>query len=130
MLPLSLTGKTHLFFTFFNVSCKKKVGTQAPEVIGYAALPIYPSGRYNVLFLDVFLEFVVALFLTFISLLFVVLLLCWQFLFGCMCSIAFHNHRFTGDGIYNLPIAAQLPDSYLLPFENAKVSANFLLGKL
>eukprot|EP01006_Ploeotia_vitrea_P040513 TRINITY_DN66428_c9_g1_i1.p1 TRINITY_DN66428_c9_g1~~TRINITY_DN66428_c9_g1_i1.p1 ORF type:complete len:1833 (+),score=1077.90 TRINITY_DN66428_c9_g1_i1:674-5500(+) len=41
MLPLSLTSKMHLFFTFYQVACKKKAGKAVAEVIGYAALPLY-----------------------------------------------------------------------------------------
>jgi len=44
MLPLSLTPQTHLFFTFYQVSCKK-VGKKLREVIGYSVLPLYAQHR-------------------------------------------------------------------------------------
>jgi len=43
MLPLQLTPSTHIFFTFYKVSCKTKPGKR--EIIGYALLPLYNKNR-------------------------------------------------------------------------------------
>jgi hypothetical protein len=43
MLPLNLTTTSHLFFTFYKVSIKKKPGKR--EIIGYSVLPLYMKGR-------------------------------------------------------------------------------------
>jgi hypothetical protein len=48
-LPLNLRARHHLFFTFFNVTCKKTKGDKRPEkVVGYAMLPLLQDGRFVV----------------------------------------------------------------------------------
>jgi len=43
MLPLTLTPTSHLFFTFYKVSCKNNPGFK--EVVGHSVLPLYIKNR-------------------------------------------------------------------------------------
>ena len=45
-LPLQPRRQSHIFFTFYNVSCKRKAGLKrsTKDIIGYSVLPICPNG--------------------------------------------------------------------------------------
>jgi hypothetical protein len=92
MLPLTLNQATHLFFSFYQVSIKKKPGQSLPhsvciqlsphlvcsrcagkkELIGYSVLPLFPK------------------------------------------------NRLATDDVYSLPIASKLPKNYIIPFMEGK----------
>lgn len=89
MLPLSLSTKAHVFFTFYQISCKKKTGKKTAEIIGYSALPLYPDPKS---------------------------------MRGMLPEVANMGDKkgFVSDGRYEIPIAASLPDNYLMPFMERK----------
>eukprot|EP00474_Spongospora_subterranea_P002545 CRZ03003.1 hypothetical protein [Spongospora subterranea] len=41
MLPLSMSEFVHIFFTFYHISCQKKLGKPTEEVIGYSIFPLF-----------------------------------------------------------------------------------------